>query len=35
MINELIKMIPNKAQSYDFLTYMLKDKTLKFINKWL
>jgi hypothetical protein len=29
MINELIKIISNKAQSYDFLTYMLKEKKNK------
>jgi hypothetical protein len=35
MVNERIKITCIKAQLYDFLTYMLKQKTLKFIGKWL
>jgi hypothetical protein len=35
MANEQIMIMWIKAQLYDFLTYMLKEKTLKSINKWL
>jgi hypothetical protein len=34
MVNELIKIMWIKNQLYDFLTYMLKEKNIKFINKW-
>lgn len=34
MINELIKIMWIKRQIYDYLAYMLKEKTLKSINKW-
>ncbi len=35
MVNEQITIMWIKAQLYDFLTYMLKEKTLKSINKCL